>query len=510
MQLNNPKLYRWLLVIGLLLLAVGLIYYSIVNVWNWQNLLITALGLVAAVLALIKLDVRTIIKSRRFVYGGNMALVTLLVVASIGLLDFFLARHTWRVDTTSGGTFSLSPQTKKVLKELKKEVQIYAFAKDIAKSGIVDQLKEYRHYSKRLNYEVIDPDEKPTLARQYKIKDYGNLVVLCEGKEELITSYSEQALTNAIIKVTREGQKRVAFISGHGEGNPNSSERTGFDQAKKAIEAQNYAVEELVLADKDSIAADYAALIISGPKKDLFPKEKDMISKYLDNGGGVLFMLDPRPSASLSDYLKKYYIEVGDNLVIDASGFGRIFGASPDIPLVTNYTEHEIVKELKGHMSFFPVARSLKVMDTGSNYKVTIDELAHTSSQSFAIKNFEEVYRTGRVAVGPNDLKGPITMAVALTQECSNPDRKMRIVVVGDSDFASNAYFGVQANGDLFMNMISWLLADEDLISIRPKSPEMRLVNMTPAQTKTVFWLTVVVLPAIAFGVAVLVYVRRR
>ncbi|HQE96456.1 MAG TPA: ABC transporter, partial [Candidatus Marinimicrobia bacterium] len=88
--------------------------------------------------------------------------------------------------------------------------------------------------------------------------------------------------------------------------------------------------------------------------------------------------------------------------------------------------------------------------------------------------------------------------------------REGRLVVVGDSDFASNAYFDNQANGDLFMNMISWLIADEDLIAIRPKNPEISTVNMTPAQTKTVMWLTVIILPAIAFGVAIMVYVRRK
>ncbi|HQK10395.1 MAG TPA: ABC transporter, partial [Candidatus Marinimicrobia bacterium] len=67
-----------------------------------------------------------------------------------------------------------------------------------------------------------------------------------------------------------------------------------------------------------------------------------------------------------------------------------------------------------------------------------------------------------------------------------------------------------QANGDLFMNMISWLIADEDLISIRPKNPEISTVDMTPGQTKIVMWLTVIILPAIAFGVAIMVYVRRK
>ncbi len=502
------KLYKWILTAGLILIALGLIIYSIVNVWNWQIIVLLALGFGASVLALIKLDIKTILKNRRVIYSGNMALVIVLVIAIIGLVDFFFARHSWRVDTTESGTFSLSDQTRRVLNDLDKDVKILAFAKNINKSSIEDRLGEYRHYSKRLEWEIIDPDEKPGLAKQYKVKDYGNLVVLCEGKEEQISNFSEESITNAIIKVTREGQKKVAFLTGHGEGNIASSERDGFNRAKQAIEEQNYTVEEIILADKDSIPADVSVMVIAGAEKPLFDKELDMLTKYIENGGSSLFMLDPRPAPGLSDYLKQWKIEVGDNLIIDASGFGRIFGAGPDIPLVSNYTDHPIVKDMKGVMTFFPMTRTVARIES-EDQGVEVEELARTSQQSFAVKNIEQIYRTGKVSMEPDDLRGPLSVACAATVDATG-QRKGRIVAVGDSDFASNAYFNNQANGDLFMNIISWLLADEDLISIRPKAPEIRTIDMTPGQTKTVMWLTVIILPAIAFGVAIMVFVRRK
>jgi len=504
------KLYKWILTGGLALLLVGLIVYSIMNVWDWKSILLLVAGGAATIFALVQLDIKNLLKNRRLIYGGNMALIVLLVVAILGLVNFFLARHTWRLDTTSSRTFSLSDQTIKVLKNLKKDIQIYAFAKDINKGPIEDKLNEFRHYSRKLSWEIIDPDEKPAMARQYKVKDYGNLVILCEGKEEQIPNFSEESITNAIIKVTREGRKKVAFLTGHGEGSINSADRDGFENAKKAILEQNYEVEELLLADKDSLPADVYVVVVAGPKKNLFDKELNLLTNYLENGGSALFMVDPRPSAGLVSYLQNWYVDVGDNLVIDASGFGRIFGASPDVPLVSTYTSHSIVKDMGGVMTFFPVARRVKPRDTGDNYNVTVEELLQTGPQSFAVKNVEEVYRTGRVAQSAADERGPISLACAVSLDAKKGERKTRLVVVGDSDFAANAYFGNQANGDLFMNMVSWLLADEDLISIRPKDPEIRMVNMTPGQTKTVFWLTVIVLPVIAFGVAILVFVRRK
>ena len=507
------KLYKWIFTAGLVLIAIGLIIYSITDVWNWKSLLWIGIGIVGTVFALIKLDVKSIFKSRRILYGGNMFLMILLVIAILAMVNFFLARHTWRVDTTASGQFSLSNQTVKVLKGLEKDIEVIAFAKDINKGYIEDRMNEYAHYSRHFKWEIIDPDEKPAIAKKYSVKTYGSLVVSCEDMEEQIPNANEESITNAIIKVSREGKKKVYFISGHGEGNIDGEDRDGYSHAKKAIEDQNYEVHDLFLADKDSIPSDASIVVINGPNKELFSHELEMITQFLNNGGSALFMLDPDPGIGLIDYMKNWYIDVGDNLVVDASGMGRFFGAGPDIPLVTNYGDHPIVKEMGSYMTFFPMTRSISPMDMEDASSVNVDELAKTSAQSFGVGDVEEVYRTGKVSLGPNDMRGPITVACATAMDIGGTGRgrdKARIVTIGDSDFASNAYFSNQANGDFFMNVVSWLIADEDLISIRPKAPETRLVNMTPAQTKTVFWLTVVILPAVAFGIGVLVFVRRR
>ena len=83
------------------------------------------------------------------------------------------------------------------------------------------------------------------------------------------------------------------------------------------------------------------------------------------------------------------------------------------------------------------------------------------------------------------------------------------MVVIGDSDFANNAFLRLQRNGDLFLNAVSWLAEDEDLISVRPKDSENRSVQMTAADSRTLFWVTMVLLPGAALGVGVLVWSRR-
>ena len=83
--------------------------------------------------------------------------------------------------------------------------------------------------------------------------------------------------------------------------------------------------------------------------------------------------------------------------------------------------------------------------------------------------------------------------------------KEARFVIFGDADFAANAYFGTSVNGDLFLNVVSWLAEDSDLLSIRPKDPENRTITLTATQSRLVFWATVIFFPlaTLVFGVAV-------
>lgn len=497
------KLYRWLLIFGLVLISASLFFYSTSHIWDFKSLAMILAGVVILVIALFRLELVHILRDRRLLYGGNMMLVIILVIAILVLMNYVSARHSWRVDTNSGKTFSLAPQTIKLLKSLKSDIEIIVFDKRMNAGPTEDLLKEYAYISKRFNYQLIDPDEKPGLANQYKITQYGSLVVIDENREEHVNRATEETLTNAIIKVTRDKIRRVAFVTGHGERSINSADRKGYANAETAIETQNYIVEQLRLTELDSIPGEISLIIVAGPEKDYFNGELDLLTSYLKNGGSVLFLVDPKPGIGLQKYLRKWNVDVGNDMVVDASGFGRLLGAGPEIPLVSDYGNHPIVEKLDGLMTFFPLTRSVSVI-ISDDPKISVITIAHTGQTSYAIGQ-DKISNRDEISISPEDRRGPIDIACAITV-LNKTNRDTRVVVVGDSDFASNAYFTNQANGDFFMNIINWLVADEDLISIRPKNPEMRTVNITPGQMRLVFWLTVIVLPVLAFALGIVVY----
>ena len=88
--------------------------------------------------------------------------------------------------------------------------------------------------------------------------------------------------------------------------------------------------------------------------------------------------------------------------------------------------------------------------------------------------------------------------------------RSARLVVIGNSAFATNQWAGLQRNGDLFLNTVNWLAQDEDLISIRPKSATNRRVILTETQQRELFWLSLIFLPGIVIVSGALLWIRRR
>lgn len=450
---------------------------------------------------------------RGFQYGSNAFLVTLFVLAIVAMLNFLGARHHIRWDVTKGKLYSLSDQTKQILKNLKKDVKVLAFYREGTGEKLRDLLKEYSYRSDKFHYEFVDPDKYPEKAKTYDIRSYGTIVVQCGNKEEKIYEETEKELTNAILKVIREENKVVYFVEGHGEGRTEDTGAEGYSNAKKALQEANYDVKTVVLAQEGKVPEDCAVLVVPGPRRKFLPNEVDMVRDYIKEGGDAFFLLDPGTDVGLEDMLSEWGVKVENDVVVDVSGVGQLFGiGGPGVPIAAQYERHPITEKLKGIMTFYPLARSVWFRKEGKE-GVEGTELVKTSSHSWAETDLSVLKGKGKVRKDPDERSGPIPLAVAVTvevEEDTTGTKKARVAVFGDSDFARNRYFPFQGNGDFFINTVNWLAEEEELISIRPKQPGFNPIHLTRSQASTLFWISVVVLPALVLVAGVLVYVRRR
>jgi ABC-type uncharacterized transport system involved in gliding motility auxiliary subunit len=485
---------------GLILVLAALIWYSISQIWavtNWILLVLGIAGLGYYLFFYFKNREKEV-SQRSVKKGSNVIVQIVITLAIISMLAFVSTRRHYRVDWSENSLFSLADQSLKILEGLNKPVEIKAFFRTSDRTGIKTRLDEYSYNSPELNYEFIDPDQEPQVVRQYGIKKINTLVIESGPKRETVTDLTEANITNAIIKVTREQDKVIYFTTGHGERSISDETPEGLKQAADAIKEENHLVRQFNLAMRKSVPDSASVVAVIAPKTPFFPQEYDSLEKYVDNGGKLLLMLDPESPQSMRDFAARFKIKVGNDMVIDASGLGQLFGSGPGVPLVQSYDKDHAITKGFGLMTFYPYTSSVSAMDDKGDWNVTI--LAKTSAESWA----ETDYASGEVSFNANeDTKGPIAVA-AVSQK-----GKSTVIVFGDSDFPKNGYFNQQGNGNLFLNTINYLAEEEDLISIRPKQPQDRRLTLTQADVSTIFYLVVIAIPLLLVILGVVIFIRR-
>jgi ABC-type uncharacterized transport system involved in gliding motility auxiliary subunit len=441
--------------------------------------------------------------------GANFALYTLIVIALIVLVNWFVNNHDKRWDMTPNKKYSLSEQTRKILKDLSREVTIYAFDRERNFGERRDVLGMYASASNRLKVKYVDPDRQPALAKEYGVRSYGTVVVSAGDRHMEAQGDGEEGITNALVRVLK-GQRTACFIQTHGERNLDGTERDGYDHFKKQLGNENYQTETLPFLQKMEIPKDCTMAIIAGPQNDYLPPEIDVLHKYLQDGGRALIMLDAGVELpNLTKLLGDWGVTARNDLVIDENPVAQIFGTEPYMPLIVKYGTNPIVQPLNGRATLFPLSRSFEV-GKDSKPGVSADSLCDTSSDSYEVSGWNPKIKEIQFHAG-KDLKGPLSVAVAGSVSGGGEKKtEGRFVSLGTSLIAANSFLNFQSNRDFIMNSINWLSADEDLISIRATPPESQHLTMNAEQMRRVLILGVFGIPLLIVLAGVLVWWERR
>jgi ABC-type uncharacterized transport system involved in gliding motility auxiliary subunit len=369
-----------------------------------------------------------------------------------------------------------------------------------------------------MNYEFIDPDKNPGMVKRYDISQDATTIFECGDKESRITSSSEEDITNAIIKVTREKKKVIYFLEGHGEASIEDSEERGYSMAKDELEKLGYDVKKLSLALSDTFPEDCSLLVIPGAEKDLLPNELETIRNFINHEGRVFFLVDPETVPGLKPFLREFGVQLEEDLIVDT--VSRLLGGDYFMPVVSEYESHDITQNFR-YATFFPLARSVNIVEEKPE-GISADILAKTSPNSWSERQLTEKEVTFDK---DKDQAGPVPLAVAITiepkeekkepiekekKEASRVKQKSRLAVFGDSDFASNRYYNVAGNGNFFLNTVNWLTEEADLISIQSKTSSPRTIQLTPSQGRMIFFVSVIILPLVVLITGIAIWARRR
>ena len=415
---------------------------------------------------------RKFLLGRQIQYGSNAFIMLIAFLGIVFFINLLAFQNPKSWDLTENQKNTLAPETIAMLDALPQQLTARAYFSTRTDPGQAQKLLEnFKEFGKgKFTFEFIDPETNPVSAQQDGIDRDGTIVLLMANQKEMVSFADEESLDVAIIKLINPKKRTVYFLTGHGETDTAQTGDTSYSMVRTALENKNYTVKTLNLGSSGIIPQDSNLLIIPGPQTPLRDEEVKVIQTYLDQGGAVIIMENPRTLTKfgdspdpLADMLISWGVAQQNDIIYDPN-------ATPPLNVYAdplNYGQHAITNKLRGVNSRFFTTQSLVLSTILPD--VTLTPLAQTYSDAWGETDFASI-ESNQVSFDlTKDIPGPLILAAA----AENTSTKGRIVVFGDSEFAVNALYKT-GNGDILLNAVDWATQQEKLISLTPKNNPTR------------------------------------
>lgn len=434
----------------------------------------------------------------------NISFVVLFLVAA-GLLMWLSRTYHHQFDWTRNNRNTLSPASVTLLKKLEQPVKITAFASDQPemRKGIAGFIERYQRYKPNLVLEFVDPDKEPGRVREAGVQFDGELLIEYGGNKETMQQLKEETLTNILARLARTGERWVVFLTGHGERSPDRQANFDLSTWAAQMKKRGLKTRTLALGETPQIPQNTSALVIAGARAKLLPGEVKQIEAYINRGGNLLWLADPGPQYGLEPLAESLGIEFQPGVIVDPNS--QILTNNPTFIVVARYGPHPVVQDL-GRFTVFPDAVGLKTTPPGKEagaWQSTV--LLDTNPTAWA--------ETGGITKDTKfdkgqDVRGPLTLGVTLMRE--RDKRQQRIAVIGDGDFLSNSFIGIEGNLDLGMNLVNWTSSDDEQINVPTRTASDVALNLTPTVHLGIVVVFLLVLPLSLIGSGLWIWWRRR
>ena len=451
------------------------------------------------------------------------------ILFALGALQYMAAQSPMQWDLSAQRVHSLSEQSIKLLEALRGPVRVTAFYERSRpeRAKLEELVAQYQQHSTLILFRMYSPTVDVDEAQRFGVADDGPRVFV-ETKWEnesnrQVSRFSvdlqdwrhEEAFSNALMKTLRPERPRIYLLSGHGEFEGQDSGPAGYEQSVSALVAEGYDVLQLNLVRRKQIPQDAKAILVAGPQQALLPPEVQLLRAYLQGGGRVAFFLEPGVDTGLASLLGMFGVQLNDDVVIDLSPFGSMFGGGPDTAIAVDYANHAITEKFKGAATVFPRARSLSVNPgTGA----TVVPLILTGERAWGETQMEA---GSALEWNEGEVRGPVTLALSVERTIQDADARddetkgmnengLRMLVVGDATFASNQYLSMSANRNLFLNAMAWLSNQEEKIGIRPRTRGSNQIVLSPGQREGIAFFVLYGLPVSLLSIGLAIWLVRR
>ncbi|HHO67639.1 MAG TPA: ABC transporter [Gammaproteobacteria bacterium] len=448
-------------------------------------------------------------RSRRQLQLQNAVFVVALL-ALVGLAAWLSTRYSIEADWTAGGRNSLSEASRQLLDRMPGEIRITAFAREnpMLRDRIRDLVGRYQRYKPDVELLFVNPDAEPERVRELGVKRDGELRIAYQGRSEPATELSEEAITNALLRVAHREKRKVAFLGGHGERDPHGRANADLGNFGAALEQRGVEPTTLNLAATPEIPDDVSLLVIASPRTRLLPGEVQILRQYLERGGNLLWLAEPGEDAGLGPLAESLGVDFLPGVVVDAST--QLFGIdNPAFALILDYPMHPVTRDLAS-TTLFPQAAALEV-EAADDWQAQplLTTLARSWTEIGPLDS-----GTLRFDQDSDERAGPLDIGFVFVRERDGGEdddsTQQRAAVIGDGDFLSNTYLGNGGNLELGLNLVNWLDHDDDFVAIPARTAGDATLELSRTAQAVIGFGFLFVLPGLLLAAGLFIWWRRR
>ena len=468
--------------------------------------------------------------SKKHIKNGSytmvMSVIFIAVVIVINMIVSTIPSKYSEIDISSQKLYSIGDETKKMLKDLEKDVTIY----QIAQSGSEDEnisnlLKKYEDESKHIKVEQKDPVVNPKFVSQYTSDDLSanSLIVVCGDRNKVIDynniyetsvdyqTYSSQTtgfdgegqITSAIGYVTSENLPALYTVEGHGEKDMDSS-------IKEDIEKANMDIKSLNLLTEGSVPDAADCLFIDSPSTDFSSDEKDAIIEYLENGGKAIIFSDytTEDMPNFDAILENYGVQRTEGVVFEGDNQHYAMQMPYYLVPTINSTDASSETASAGYYVLAPYAQGIKQLDDVRD-TVKIGSILTTSDQAYSKTDLN----SNTIEKEDGDVEGPFDLGVSITESLDD-DKETQIVYYSTSNLMDSQTNQMVSGGNekLIMESLKWMTDTEESASVSIPSKSLEVSYLTITDYDAAFWkiCTIALIPGIFLVIGFVVWIKRR
>ncbi|MBN8617735.1 MAG: GldG family protein [Anaerolineae bacterium] len=532
--ITRNQIGQWASFLGGTALLIGVVGFI------WQGglspVIIGSFAIAAAMLLLWFImtprEVKAFLTGRQAQYSTGAVFGTLLLVGIISLGYVVLQRSVITLDMTESQRFTISNETREVLRRISRPIQLTGFysARALQLREIDDQF--FRLYEVESNGMVrrqyIDPDEQPALVQRYGAVD-GQVYISYlneDGSVDFSTlarvprsESQERDVTEAISRLLISGSLTVYFSQENGELDPLSADPQGLSGINNGIQESGLITYPLSLkalaASGGNVPQDASALIMARPTTDLTDGEIAVIDRYLERGGALFIMTDVlfnensfmQENGLFNQYLwVKFGIRALDAAIVDEVSYS---GTQLDVVSAAIFPENDIAERLdqENAPTLFKIARALETNQTPPA-DTPNGNVIMSSPQSYGERDLKTLGETNNFGFDPNaDIPGPLASVIW----AYNQNSGAKILMVGDSDFVTNSVIQTGGNGILFTDGLTWLTGLGERIKFAPQAygSGLPVIFVGAEQIDLIAFITVILMPGIVLATGIGIWLRR-